>query len=208
MQVIDDGTDTAPGSTPELSPELQEQLELARCELEWDRCELIDGTAVPEPGASSIVAPPPSEVGPLGAIGNGADLVRTSFDTGTDAAFDAVCAESLAPRSADGDDPTPSVAGIECVDDPANEGMTAADLVRGAEESFSTFVVIADRITLTDPSHPVLVVDLAEEPGRAFRAAPAMLWDLDANLSIGNMWFSEFADAADASPGGVLRDLG
>lgn len=52
---------------------------------------------------------------------------------------------------------------------------------------------------MADPAHPLLAVDLTEEPGRTFRVPAQWFPDVSANLSIANMGFAEFADAADDS---------
>ncbi|WP_330301582.1 MULTISPECIES: DUF6924 domain-containing protein [unclassified Streptomyces] len=67
------------------------------------------------------------------------------------------------------------------------------------------YLFIADTITMTDDEHPLLAVDLHDEPGRTFRVLPRWYVDVSANLTIANMDFAEFADAADAS--GTFRDF-
>jgi hypothetical protein len=67
-----------------------------------------------------------------------------------------------------------------------------------------SFVIIADRATMIDAEHPLLVVDLRNEPGRSFRALPGAVQSVENNLSIANMDFFEFADAAEQD-GGVYR---
>ena len=93
---------------------------------------------------------------------------------------------------------------VEFVDDPSYAGASVEQLVasarRGARRSF--FFVI-DRVTISDPEHPVLVVDLDRSPGRTLRVIPSELWGIENNLSLANMDFAEFADAADAD--GVFR---
>ncbi|MGF1574758.1 MAG: hypothetical protein ACFCU9_02240 [Cyanophyceae cyanobacterium] len=67
----------------------------------------------------------------------------------------------------------------QCISDPAYEGLTVEQLVvlepKGDHQYGKyTFAFIADRATFTSPEHPVLVVDLYEEPGRTFRLASVM----------------------------------
>lgn len=62
---------------------------------------------------------------------------------------------------------------------------------------------LADAVTMKDPGHPLLVVDLSDEPGRTFRVPVQWFPDISANLSIANMDCAEFADAADGS--GIFR---
>ncbi|MGA5195717.1 DUF6924 domain-containing protein [Streptomyces exfoliatus] len=60
-------------------------------------------------------------------------------------------------------------------------------------------VFLADATTMNDPGHPLLAVDLSGEPGRTFRVPARWFPDISANLSIANMDFAEYADAADGS---------
>ncbi|WP_143175042.1 DUF6924 domain-containing protein [Cryptosporangium aurantiacum] len=69
-----------------------------------------------------------------------------------------------------------------------------------------TYVFLADALTMTDDEHPLLALDLFDEPGRTFRVAPRWFLDISANLGIGNLGFDEFADAADES--GTYRGSG
>lgn len=68
------------------------------------------------------------------------------------------------------------------------------------------FIFLVDRVTVSHPEHPILVVDLYEEPGREFRAIPSQVQGIQNNLSIANMDFFEFADAVDED--GVFRGFG
>jgi hypothetical protein len=65
------------------------------------------------------------------------------------------------------------------------------------------FIFIVDQRTISDPEHPILVIDLFEERGRSFRAVPSTIQAIENNLSIANMDFNEFADFTD--PDGVYR---
>jgi hypothetical protein len=68
------------------------------------------------------------------------------------------------------------------------------------------YAVMIDHRAITDPEHPVLVVDLNAvigHSGQSFRALPGELAGIEANLGIANMDFDEFADAVDAD--GVFR---
>ncbi|MDR3081668.1 MAG: hypothetical protein LBV60_12210 [Streptomyces sp.] len=61
------------------------------------------------------------------------------------------------------------------------------------------YLFLADATTMDDPARPLLAVDLGDEPGRTFRVPAQWFHDVSANLSIANMDFAEFADAADES---------
>lgn len=61
------------------------------------------------------------------------------------------------------------------------------------------YVFLADAVTMADGEHPLLAVDLMDEPGRNFRVPPRWFADVSANLCIANLDFDEFADAVDTS---------
>ena len=61
----------------------------------------------------------------------------------------------------------------------------------------------ARHIALSHPEHPILVVDLNDEPGRAFRVVPREMWSVENNLSLANLDYRDFAD--DVGPDGIFR---
>ena len=66
-----------------------------------------------------------------------------------------------------------------------------------------TFIFIVDRITLSHSDHPLMVMDLYTERGRAFRVIPSEIEGVENNLLLANMDFGEFADSADRD--GIFR---
>ena len=60
--------------------------------------------------------------------------------------------------------------------------LVAADGPADADKIFYLFV--ADSITMNDPEHPLLAVDLADEPRRTFRITPRAFPVMSANLCI------------------------
>lgn len=123
-------------------------------------------------------------------------MLRTDFSD--DAAWAALCAAVQEP-SDEG-----FQARLDCISDPGYEGLTVDQLVALAKKGGDhSFVFVADRLALTDPEQPVLVVDLYDQPGRTFRVIPREMWGVENNLSIANMDYFEFADSADAD--GVFR---
>jgi hypothetical protein len=93
---------------------------------------------------------------------------------------------------------------MEIVDDRANSGATLEQLMGALPEDYPhSFIVVADRISISQPDHPLLVVDLLEERGRQFRTVASQVASIENNLSIANMGFEEFAEAVDQ--GGVFR---
>jgi hypothetical protein len=119
-------------------------------------------------------------------------IVRTDFSSGD--TWAAVMYAVTAP-SDEG-----FLAYVQPVDDPAYRGLTADQLLALASGSY---LFVADTVTMTHPEHPLLVVDLRAEPGRQFRATPAAIQGIQNNLSISNMDFFEFADAAGSD--GIFR---
>ena len=95
---------------------------------------------------------------------------------------------------------------MEVVDDRTNSSMTLEQLMAALPEGYPhSFMVVADSVAISQPDHPLLVVDLGAERGRQFRAVAAVISQIDSNLSIANMGFEEFAGLVDA--GGVFRGM-
>ena len=59
---------------------------------------------------------------------------------------------------------------------------------------------------MSSDEHPLLVVDLFDEPGRWFRAIASEIWSVTCNLPIANMDWEDFAAAVDKD--GVFRGFG
>lgn len=123
-------------------------------------------------------------------------LLRTDFAHQT--AWDALCMAAQEP-SEEG-----FTAFVDCVSDPAYDGLTVEQLVAVALQSGDrSFALLADSNTLSNPEMPVLVVDLYTAPGRTFRVVPRELWAVENNLSLANMDFDDFATNVDGD--GVFR---
>jgi hypothetical protein len=125
-------------------------------------------------------------------------VLRTDFSDHS--AWDSVCAAIQEPSSLEG-----FQAYVDCISDPEYEGLTAEQLAAIPRGSRS-FAFIVDRLALTHPEHPILVVDLFHEPGRTFRVIPSEMWSVENNLSISNMDFEDFAEAVDED--GIFRGRG
>ena len=109
-------------------------------------------------------------------------------------------------KAAASEPPDPFIFTMEIVDDHANNGATVGQLMEALPEDYPhSFMVIADNVAISQPDHPLLVVDLLEEPGRQFRAVAAQVASIDNNLSIANMGFEEFAALVDET--GVFRGI-
>ncbi|MGW2646450.1 DUF6924 domain-containing protein [Streptomyces sp. NPDC001393] len=126
-------------------------------------------------------------------------VLRTDFSD--DPAWDAVCAEI---------EEAEEFSTAVFVSDPRFAGVSVEALVEedaAADDDAKVFYVfLADATTMADAEHRLLAVDLADEPGRTFRVAPAWFSDISVNLGIANMDFAEFADCVDGS--GTYRGCG
>lgn len=114
-------------------------------------------------------------------------------------AWERLCREI---ETADGDLHTD----ISFVSAPEYEGLSISELTDlGLRDSYQGkgYLFVVDQTALADVEHPILVLDLWDEPGRSFRVIPREMWGIEDNLSISNMDFAEFADSADAD--GVFR---
>ena len=83
---------------------------------------------------------------------------------------------------------------VHFVDDRELSGLSLPEIVKAAGHDRS-YVMVVDRTAIESSEHPVLVIDLYDEPGRTFRALPSCVQSIENNLSISNMDFEEFARA-------------
>jgi hypothetical protein len=123
-------------------------------------------------------------------------VIRTDFSD--DAAWEAICAAIREP-----DDEFGLAADVVCLSDPGYAGLTVEQVTESAPKGPLQFLLIVDRIALTHPEHPILVVDLNREPGRTFRTIPSEVAVIQANLTLANMDFFEYAEAVE--PDGIHR---
>ncbi|MEU2040493.1 DUF6924 domain-containing protein [Nocardia niwae] len=125
-------------------------------------------------------------------------LVRTDF---TD---DAAWAQTLAAVIASYDEDMMSE--LTPVDDVTFDGLNPADL--GDLVDGQTYVFLADTTTMTDPEHPLLVVDSSDEDVRGdgdpvFRIAPRAMAEVEASFLLASVNFEEYAASVDDD--GVYR---
>ncbi len=118
-------------------------------------------------------------------------LVRTDF---TDADAWATVKGLIATPNADG-----FQAYVDIVDDDAFDGAnfdhTSLKSIKNA------LVIVADEETLIDRDHPFLCFHTTS--GETLRVIAHELWSIENNLSVANMDFEEFVNAA--GPDGVFR---
>jgi hypothetical protein len=122
-------------------------------------------------------------------------VLRTDFSS--DDAWASICAAIREPVGE-------FQAYVDFVSDLAFDGVDAEQLLSLIpKNSKRKFIFVVDRISLSHPEHPILVMDLLRERGRTFRIIPSEMWGIENNLSITNMDFAEFADSTD--PDGIFR---
>ncbi|MFC0541352.1 DUF6924 domain-containing protein [Kutzneria chonburiensis] len=145
-------------------------------------------------------------------------VVRTHF--GDDEAWQAVLA--LAAESW-GDDEDADEEGFESttypVDDPTLAGASIEALrdTLASIDEYLSVVFIADEETMRHPLHPLLAVNLDDEPnyldkeesvfGRQFRIVPRQASGLHVNLTLANMDYTDWADTAKNSADGVFTEF-
>ncbi|MEU5384393.1 DUF6924 domain-containing protein [Kitasatospora cineracea] len=146
-------------------------------------------------------------------------IVRTAYED--EAAWRAVAEELSRPW---GEERKHEVE-VHLVDDPVWAGATAEAVVAAVMgDEYLSVVFVADDVTMKSAQHALLALDpVAEEdedldpmyyqelidspPAREFRTVPAAVHEVHGNLSLGNMDFQEFAEAALADPERVLRPV-
>ena len=93
---------------------------------------------------------------------------------------------------------------VTFVDDRSYEGLTIDSFLKlAARDPNQTFIFVVDSETISRSEHPILVVDLHEQPGRSLRVVPASMWSVQNNLYLANMDWEEFA--ASTNSDGVFR---
>jgi hypothetical protein len=117
-------------------------------------------------------------------------VLRTDFSD--ESAWEAIRADIQEPVNECGEE---FQACVDFLSDPEYDSLTVEQLVEACKGH--TFIFIVDRVTLSHPDRPILVVDLYDEPGRTFRVVPSAMWAVENNLSLANMGFYEFADMVD-----------
>ncbi|MYT68274.1 hypothetical protein GTY60_01070 [Streptomyces sp. SID8367] len=144
-------------------------------------------------------------------------IIRTDY--GDEAAWQAVVGDLTQPWGDDGEfDPS-----VHLVDDPAWADRMPDEVLNAVRRDENLSVVfLADRITMQSAQRALLALDITEDeeedldpmyyqelidspPPREFRTIPAGVHDVHGNLSIANMDFAEFAEAALADPDHIYR---
>ncbi|MFB7944733.1 hypothetical protein ACFC6L_07395 [Kitasatospora phosalacinea] len=141
-------------------------------------------------------------------------VIRTDF--GDEEGWQAALVELWKPWELAGEEVGPH---LHVVDDPAWAGAAVDDVIAALSGGGGRGVVyLADRLTMVGPDHALLAVAVLTREGcgsdeefarygGAFRTVPAGIGDIHANLSIANMDFADFANAARADPTGAFRSF-
>ncbi|MER5466965.1 hypothetical protein ABT010_41445 [Streptomyces sp. NPDC002668] len=144
-------------------------------------------------------------------------IIRTDY--GDEAAWQTVVADLALPWGDDGEfEPS-----VHLVDDPAWADLPPDEVLSEVRRDENLSVVfLADRVTMQSAHRALLALDITEEedldptyyqelidspPPREFRTVPAGVHDVHANLSIANMDFEEFAEAAFVEPDRIYRSF-
>jgi len=126
-------------------------------------------------------------------------VIRTCFES--QQAWETVCGLIRAPQYFTSD---PFYANVDLLDDIEFDALSPEALMARVPADYShSFLLVVDRIAITPPEFPVLVIDLYGQRGRTFRAIPSQIQGIENNLSIANMDFFEFADNVDED--GIFR---
>jgi hypothetical protein len=145
-------------------------------------------------------------------------FIRTHF--GDPAAWEAICqeirkpakeytagfAEFAAINAMIGQDVGGPQAYVTIVDDPVFADLAPGELTeRLPPDNKQTFLLVVDQEAMTNPDHPILVLDVFEHNGRSFRAIPSQIQMIENNLSLANCDWEDFANYVDDD--GVFRGL-
>ena len=95
------------------------------------------------------------------------------------------------------------VAYVDFIDDGQYADISKEQVMELYRENGQSYAMIADRLTVSDKDHPLLIVDLLTNRGAEFRAEPGQIQSVQNNLSLANLDFSDFVESIDES--GVFR---
>lgn len=133
-------------------------------------------------------------------------LVRTDFTD--DTTWTHIVASVTAPLDFEDDLPESGdyAPNITPVDDKNFQGLDGEALAGAYDDDLGGYVLLADSTSMSSPEDlTVVYVDMYDEPGRTFRCAAVEIASIEANLSIANMAFEEFADSVGED--GIFRDF-
>lgn len=135
-------------------------------------------------------------------------LIRTDFTD--DDLWRETALAAMAPVSSGFEDGTEFQAGLTCIDNPDNDGLTVPRLLELIGSGPPYYAFLADHETIVNPEHPIVAVDsgpanTGHVRGQTIRVIPEEMWSIENNLSISNMGFDDFVRTTDAD--GVYRGI-
>ncbi len=102
---------------------------------------------------------------------------------------------------------------VDFIDDVEYDGVTIDDILEtekvpdidfeDTDDDYFTYIFIVDKLTIEHPEHPIICLDLFEEPYQRFRFIPSQFAGIEGNLSIANMDFEDFITHVDED--GIFR---
>lgn len=96
------------------------------------------------------------------------------------------------------------VAYVDFIDDIQYADLTAHQVLHFISPTYHhSFIILVDRTAISNPDHPLLVIDLFDDAHQEFRALTSQIQGIENNLSIGNMDFEDFTNETDSD--GVFR---
>ena len=95
-------------------------------------------------------------------------------------------------------------ANVRFIDELQYNGLAGQELLQKAPDLDQYgCIFVADATAISAEEHHLLVLDPYNPNGQTFRVIPAQAWAVENNLSLANMDYSEFVEAADLN--GVFR---
>ena len=84
---------------------------------------------------------------------------------------------------------------LHIINDPQYANATLEEILTLLPpDTAHAMLFVADTMCIQHPDHPLLVVDLYDKRGQSFRTLPSEAFGIEANLSLANMDWDEFAD--------------
>lgn len=124
-------------------------------------------------------------------------VLRTDFSD--ENAWKTICAEIMTPHPQFGFLPN-----VVFASDTNFQAYTEEQLLSDSTSGYEhAFIFIVDKITMTNPEHPILCLGLKENHGFKLRTIPSEMWGIENNLSISNIDFEELSQAVDKD--GIFR---
>ena len=132
-------------------------------------------------------------------------LIRTDFSS--DVLWREILEAALAERTFINGDTATVRADLMPVDDERFDALTMQELLdlpwpEGETAEGAGYFFVVDDETIEDPERPILAVSLGDR-GESFRLTPEAMALTEANLSIGNLSFSDYLDSAQD---GIVRE--